>query len=102
VAQDERVLTFVMNNVPDFEIAQDYHWYCIPVRSASKRWQRAYLAFFQTKVSGEEKWAVNYCARVLNHSGVRRCDLVPLQGKHPRANNLYCRCNLESLPSARR
>jgi hypothetical protein len=102
VAQDERVLIFVMNNVPDFEIARDYHWYRIPVRSAVMRWRYAHLAFYQTRASGDEKWAVQYCARVLNHSVVRRCDLLPSQANHPRAHNLYYGCNLEPLPSVRR
>jgi hypothetical protein len=98
VAQDECGLILSMNSLPDFEIARDCHWYRIPVRSALKRWQYVHLTFYQTRACGEEKCAVNRRARVLNHSVVRRCGLLPSQANHPRARNLWCRCDLEPLP----
>jgi hypothetical protein len=55
VAQDERVQSSVMNNVPDFEIARDCHWYRDPVRRALKRWQYAEMASYKPWASGEEE-----------------------------------------------
>ncbi|MBN1936850.1 MAG: hypothetical protein JW934_19470 [Anaerolineae bacterium] len=48
-----------MNNIADFEIVRDDHWYRIPVSSQKKwleqRWPPEWLAFYQTKTFGVER-----------------------------------------------
>jgi hypothetical protein len=72
-------LVAIMNNKADFARAQYEHWYRIPVRSAPPRVDFARLerlAFYQTKVFGPEKWAVNYHAEVRSVDRVKRIELL--------------------------
>ncbi|MEK7730166.1 MAG: hypothetical protein AAB354_17290 [candidate division KSB1 bacterium] len=45
------VLIALMNQPRDLVIAQEQHWYRIPVDKAPKRWPPKWLAFYQTKSS---------------------------------------------------
>jgi very-short-patch-repair endonuclease len=95
------VLVAIMNNLLDFAIAQEQQWYRIPVRSASnmlrERWPPQWLAFYQTKVFGAERWAINYYAPVLRIRTVARRDLLPEDPGHPRADELYHKLELGPL-----
>jgi very-short-patch-repair endonuclease len=97
-------LVAIMNNKADFARAQYEHWYRIPVRSAPPRVDFARLerlAFYQTKVFGPEKWAVNYHAEVRSVDRVKRIELLPHERDHPRAQDeYYCLKigDLERLP----
>jgi very-short-patch-repair endonuclease len=75
------VLVAIMNNPLDLVIARDQHWYRIPVRSVDnllgERWPPRWLAFYQTKIFGDEAYAVNYYARVLDIRQVFRRQLFP-------------------------
>ncbi|MCK4315149.1 MAG: hypothetical protein KAX24_05200, partial [Anaerolineae bacterium] len=77
------VLVAILNNLLDFAVARDQHWYRIPVGSVHKwlkdRWPPRWLAFYQTKVFGSEAFAVNYYARVLGVRQVYRWQLFPDQ-----------------------
>jgi very-short-patch-repair endonuclease len=99
------VLVAIMNNLLDFAIARDQHWYRIPVRSADKflrsRWPPRWLAFYQTKVFGEERWAISYYAPVRRLPVVSRLDLLPEDTGHPRADDLYYKIELEPLQRLR-
>jgi very-short-patch-repair endonuclease len=90
-----------MNNVLDFAIAQEQQWYRIPVRSASsrlrERWPPQWLAFYQTKVFGAERWAISYYAPVLRIRTVARRDLLPEDPGHPRADDMYHKLELGPL-----
>jgi len=70
-----------MNNLLDMVIARDQHWYRIPVSSVEKilkeRWPPQWLAFYQTKIFGDEAYAVNYYARVLGIRTAFRWELFP-------------------------
>jgi hypothetical protein len=65
----------------DLAIVRDHHWYRIPVHSAEnlfkERWPPQWLAFYQTKIFGDEAYAVNYYARVLDIWRVFRWELFP-------------------------
>lgn len=97
-------LVAIMNNKADFARAQHEHWYRIPVRSAPPRVDFSRLerlAFYQTKVFGDEKWAVNYHAEVRDIDRVKRIELLPEERDHPRAQYEYYRLKigkLERLP----
>jgi hypothetical protein len=47
------VLVAIMNNLLDFDIAQNQHWYRVPITSAEKwlrdRWPPQWLAFLPDK-----------------------------------------------------
>ena len=53
MSADGEVLVAIMNNPLDFAIAQDRHWYRVPVSSAEKwlkgQWPPQWLAFYQTQ-----------------------------------------------------
>ena len=87
------VLVAIMNNKPDFNIVVDKHWYRIPVRSANRflknRWPPTWLALYQTKAFGPEKYAVNYYARVLDIHQVYRRQLFPNQPHDERSEDRY-------------
>ena len=82
------VLVAIMNNLRDFDIARDQHWYRIPVRSAQRRlkdrWPPRWLALYQTMVFGPERWAINYYADVRAIRKVTRRALLPQEPAHAR------------------
>jgi very-short-patch-repair endonuclease len=95
------VLVAIMNNLLDFDIALHQQWYRIPVRSASgrlkERWPPRWLAFYQTKVFGDERWAINWYAPVRGIRVVARRELLPEDPSHPRADELYHRIEIGPL-----
>lgn len=105
IAHRGEVLVAIMNNLRDFDTARDQHWYRIPVRSVQRRlrerWPPRWLAFYQTKVFGPERWAINYYAPVRQIRTVTRRSLLPQEPDHLRADELYHRIEigrLERLP----
>jgi len=101
MSADGEVLVAIMNNPLDFAIAQDRHWYRVPVSSANKwlkaRWPPQWLAFYQTKVFGEEAYAINYWAEVLGLRQVARWQLFPDQPRYERNNRRYWQISLGPL-----
>ncbi len=101
MAQPGEVLVAIMNNKQDFAAAHDQHWYRIPVSSAKKwlkgRWPPEWLAFYQTKIFGPEKYAINYYARVLDIEEVYRSQLFPDQPHNAKSNRRYYKLVLEPL-----
>jgi len=92
------VLVAIINNLRDFAIARDEHWYRIPLRHAPTRAINApVLAFYQTKVFGDEAWAINYWAEAQKWDIVKRVDLLPQEASHPRAQEEYYRIELGKL-----
>ncbi len=97
-------LVGIINRKKDWEILKEQGWYRIPVKNAPDNlFQMRYIAFYQTRVFGAEKWAVNYYARVKDIKIVRRIELLPDEPKHPRAQGWYYRiniCELQRLPNS--
>ena len=89
----DRVLVAIMNNREDFAKACEEHWYRIPVISADKwagnRWPPDWLAFYQTKVFGEEGYAVNYFSQVLDVREVYRYELFPDRPRDEKSMHRY-------------
>ena len=95
---DDLVLVALLNNQPDLARARDDHWYRIPVRHAPDRAIAApWIAFYQTKAFGDEKWTVTYYAAALAWDVTTRRDLIPTEPDHPRANEQYYRIGLGPL-----
>jgi hypothetical protein len=98
-----------MNSRRDFAIARNERWYRIPRRHAPESTtETVVLAFYFTRVFGDEKWAIHYYAPVEGHELVRRRDLLPHQPDHPGADDPYYKLQLgrlmkrdEPIPSLR-
>jgi len=97
----DRVLIAIMNNPLDFEIARNRHWYRIPTTSVDKwlkdRWPPQWLAFYQTKVFGQEAYAVNYYAQVIGVRQVYRWQLFPGQPRDRKSERRYYQLVLQPL-----
>jgi hypothetical protein len=95
------VLVAVMNNMQDMEIARELHWYRIPVTSVEKflkrHWAPDWLAFYQTKVFGDEAYAVNYYARVEKICKVYRWQLFPGEELNENNDKQYYKLELSAL-----
>lgn len=93
----KNVLVAIIPNKRDFKILTNQLWYRIPVKSAPKKFQFDYIAFYLPKVFGEEKWQIKYYAEVKDITIVKRKELLPDEPLHPRANEPYFKVNLTSL-----
>jgi len=95
------VLIAILNNIQDFALARDRHWYRIPVSSANKwlreRWPPQWLAFYQTKVFGKEAHAIRYYAQVNGIYQARRYQLFPDEPPNRKSQQLYYQIYLEPL-----
>ncbi|MCO6453560.1 MAG: DUF559 domain-containing protein [Caldilineales bacterium] len=91
------VLVAILNDKKDFAILREKGWYRIPTDSAPKRWPPQWLAFYQTKIFGEEAYSVRYYGRVRSISMVRRRDLFPNELPNPKSDRQYYKIQLESL-----
>ncbi len=95
---DDLILVSLVNNRRDFEIVRNAGWYRIPVRTAPPIIEGVqWLAFYQTRVFGDECWSVRYYAELRGHELVRRRDLLPDEPHHPRADEVYFKFQLGPL-----
>jgi very-short-patch-repair endonuclease len=95
--QRGEVLVAIMNNQRDFGILREQLWYRIPVATAPKRWPPTWLAFYQTKVFGDEAYAVHYYGRVRDIRAVRRRKLFPQELPNPKSDRHYYQVHLDGL-----
>ena len=95
MANSSLMLIAIVNNKRDLHIAQTQHWYRIPVRSAPKNLEEmSYIAFYQTKAFGKQKWSVSYWAEIKKISAVTRSELLPLEDDTPSADELYSKVEI--------
>ena len=88
------VLIAIINNLLDFDIARNQHWYRIPASSMKKwlkeRWPPQWLAFYQTKIFKEEKHSIRYYAKVRTIERQYRWQLFPDEPRDSdKSNRLY-------------
>src|SRR3972149_1587657 len=99
------VLIALMNNKEDFKIAHEESWYRIPVQSAPRivrDKKLKYIAFYQTKIFGENAFKIEWHGEVKNISVVKRKKLFPNLEHDPKAENDYYKIEfdeLQKLPS---
>lgn len=97
-AEDKPALVAIVPRKKDWKILREKHWYRIPVKSAPEIvTQLKYLAFYQSKIFREEKWAVNYYATIKEINIVKRIELLPDEPKHIRAMDDYYKFTIEEL-----
>src|SRR3972149_5285424 len=94
------VLIALINNKEDFRIAQEEHWYRIPAQSAPRivrDKKLKYLAFYQTKIFGENAFKIEWYGKVKNISVVKRKELFPNLEHDPKAENDYYKIEFDEL-----
>jgi len=92
IRPDDPVLVAIMNNAHDFALARDKRWYRIPVSSdkwLKRVWPPSWLAFYQTKIFGVERYAIRYYADVRDIRDVPRSDLFPNQPHDQKSQKIY-------------
>jgi very-short-patch-repair endonuclease len=98
---EDRVLVAILNKWLDFGLAHDKHWYRIPLASAEKwlkgRWPPDWLAFYQTKLFGQDAFAVHYYARVVGIKQVSRAQLFPDEPADEKSHRRYYKLLLKPL-----
>jgi hypothetical protein len=95
---DDLVLVALVNNERDWQRVQNERWYRIPLHHAPRRAVGApWVAFYQTKAFGDEKWSVRRYAAALAWDIVLRRELLPDEPEHPRAGDQYYRIALGLL-----
>jgi very-short-patch-repair endonuclease len=98
MGSDNLMLIAIMNNGRDLSIAKAKHWYRIPFKSAPKRLEEVnYIAFYQTKAFGHQKWSINYWSEMKSCGIVKRSELLPHESDHPRANDRYYKIEMGEL-----
>lgn len=101
MSKQGEVLVAIVNNLQDWAIARDQHWYRIPVDSVERLlkryWEPKWLAFYQTKVFGKEAYAIHYYAAIANICQVCRSDLFPNEAPNEKSHKRYYQLQLEPL-----
>jgi very-short-patch-repair endonuclease len=96
-----KVLVAILNNRHDFNVAYEQNWYRIPVSSVKKllkhRWPPQWLAFYQTKIFGQEAHAINYFAQVIDIHKVYRWQLFPHESHNAKSSRRYYKLILQPL-----
>ncbi len=104
--ENDIVLVAVVPRKKDWKILETEHWYRIPVKKApliSMKQKNSivknlsYLAFYQPKIFGEEKWAINYYAEVRNVKIVKRIELLPDEPNHIHCSEDYYKITISDL-----
>ncbi len=87
------VLVAIIDDLLDFARLRKEHWYRIPVKSVEKwigeSFPPKWIAFYQTKIFGEEGNAINYIANVKDVVKVHRYELFPNEPRDYKSNRLY-------------
>ncbi len=95
------VLVAIMNDKRDFAILREHNWYRIPVTSAKKwlknRWPPKWVAFYQTKVFGDEAYSIRYYAKAIQIKKVRRLQLFPNEPIGKKSQRQYYQLILSPL-----
>ena len=95
------VLVAIVNDKRDFAIIRNQKWYRIPVSSVkkwlNKQWPPKWIAFYQTKVFGNEAYTISYYAQVLEFRTVRRSQLFPNDPPDKKSNYRYYQLILNQI-----
>ncbi|HDQ99992.1 MAG TPA: hypothetical protein ENN51_06895, partial [candidate division WOR-3 bacterium] len=98
IGDETPALVAIVPRKRDWRVMLAELWYRIPVRTAPLDLPDCrYIAFYQPRVFGAEKWAVNWYARVSRVSAVSRRELLPGEPDHPRAGDAYWRIDIDGL-----
>ncbi|MDQ2687739.1 MAG: endonuclease domain-containing protein [Armatimonadota bacterium] len=94
---NDELLVAIINSKADFAILQEHGWYRVPVASTPRRWPPRWLAFYQTKVFGDEAYKVTYFGRVRRIHVATRQELFPEEPSGSKSDRRYYQIFLEAL-----
>ena len=100
MGEPDRSSLFLIAIIPtpkDLEIARVLGWYRIPLRTSPKVIAVDYLGFYQPAAFGDNKWQIEYYARVNGHELTTRAELIRDEPDHPRAGEEYFKVSLGPL-----
>ncbi len=97
----KNLLVSIINNMRDFKIARDEHWYRIPFESVERflneSWPPSFLAFYQTSAFGKNSFSINNYSKVINTKIVKRKELFPDEPLNEKSNRDYYKILIEPL-----
>lgn len=107
------MIVAIINNRRDFDILLTRHWYRIPIDSVDKwlkkAWKPRWLAFYLTKIFGNDAFSIRYYAEVSDIRQVFRYELFPYEPQNKKTDKRYYQILLgeikrlpKSIPSRRR
>lgn len=92
------VLVCIIPHPRDLEIARTLGWYRIPLISGPQIIAADFLAFYQPASFGpEQKWRIEYVARLNGYEMLLRRDLFKDELDHPHAMNEYFKMEIGGL-----
>lgn len=97
VASARPTLVVLVNNQRDWQRVLNERWYRIPLAHAPLPSAALYLAFYLSRVFGDDAWQVSCYAPVLRYELLRRREVLPDEPCHPRADALYYRIALGQI-----
>jgi len=98
---EDRVLVGVINRQRDADHLLRYLWYRIPLWRMPNGFGAEYLALFFSGSAARPYGAsgIYYYGRLRGVELHKRCDLLPQESDHPRAQEIYYRLHLAALLS---
>lgn len=87
----------LVNNLRDWQILNDELWYRIPIDTAPRRWPPEWMAFYQTKVFGDDAYAIHRYGRVAEIRTRSRLELLPAEWQSAKRDRTYHQIILERL-----
>lgn len=90
------VLVGVLKDKRDREILLGKHWYRIPAEWLPKK-KFTHLAFYQPAVFGKDGKRIEYYARLVGMTKEKRVKLLPNEASHPRAGEVYIKCEVADI-----
>ncbi len=91
------MLVALLKTRADYGILQEQGWYRIPVSSAPKRWPPRWLAFYQPKAFGDEKFQIRIYGEVADIQTKARRELFPNEFENERSDKLYYQISFKYL-----
>ena len=90
----EPALVVIVNNKRDWQRVIEQGWYRVPLKHAPTPLAASYLAFYFTRVFGDDVWQVRFYAPVLRYQIATRAELFTMEATHPRADARYYRIDV--------
>ncbi len=90
-------LVAIVNHKRDLAIALNDGWYRIPVESAPKPWPPRWLALYQTKIFGDDAFAVRHYGEIAKIEVVRRRELFPNEFSSPKSDREYYKLSFHKV-----
>ena len=92
MSKSDELLVGIVNNLADFEIIQNQHWYRVPVEKADKnlkkRWPPKWIAFYYTNSIKDYPMMIIHYAKVSSVKVATRQELFPQEKENYKAKLL--------------